>query len=303
MLWRIVVSASRIVLLPAAGCILFISAVGQNARPTATPTPTPAPVVLKKPSLERHFFSNLMKDQYGIWTFPLRLRQDDLKWAAPLAGGTAALLATDERTSHLLDNNSMRLSISHGISVAGTGYAVSGTAAAFYVFGRVTHNERARETGLLSFEALVNAGIVTEVFKTVSRRGRPTQNNGEGEFFTSGTSFFSGHSSSIWALAAVINDEYGARHKWVRYGVLGLAAAVSASRYTGQNHFLSDILVGGAVGYGIGHFVYLRHHDTDLDQQPGSTKPITKFQKYFPSITPQMNPRTRTYLAAVTWNF
>src|SRR5262249_50540615 len=157
-------------------------------------------------------------------------------------------------------------------------------ALAFYAVGRMTHNARARETGLLSFEALVNTGIVTEVVKTVAQRPRPLANGGEGEFFVHGSSFFSGPSSSICTLAAVINDECGKRHPWVRYGVFGLATAVSFSRYTGQNHFLGDILTGSVVGYGVGHFVYLKHHDNALDQPSLPLKPVTKLEKYFPRI-------------------
>jgi len=282
-------------------CLSVKSAAGQSVAPS--PSPTPSPAASPRPSLEKHFFTNLLKDQYGIWTFPLRVRQKDLPWALPLAGVTAAFFATDEQTAHLVSNSSTALNVSHDVSQAGTGYAVVGAAGTIYLVGRLTHNQRARETGILSFEALVNTGIVTQVFKTASQRGRPTQNDGEGEFFTHGSSFFSGHSSSIWSLAAVLDDEYGRRHKWVRFGVFGLATAVSVSRFTGHNHYLSDIVLGGAVGYGIGHFVYLRHHDTDLDQPPGSVKPVTKLEKYFPRIDPMIDGRTRTYRAAATWVF
>jgi len=279
---------------------LLGTAGAQSSQPSPSPSPSPNPS--STPSLERHFFANLLKDQYGIWTYPLRIRQRDLPWALPLAGASVAFLATDEQTAHLVSPSSEGLDISHDVSVAGTGYAVTGTAAAFYLVRRMTHNQRARETGVLSFEALINTGIVTQVFKSASQRQRPTQNDGEGEFFTHGSSFFSGHSSSIWSLAAVLNDEYGRRHKWVPFGVFGLATAVSLSRYTGQNHFLSDIVLGGAVGYGIGHFVYLRHHDTNLDQ-PTLTKPTTKLEKYFPHIDTQLDRHSGTYRAAATWNF
>jgi membrane-associated phospholipid phosphatase len=280
---------------------LETSVIAQSSGPISSPSPSPT--ASPKPSLERHFFINVLKDQYGIWTFPLRIRQKDLPWALPLAGATAILFATDEQTAHLVSNNSTELNISHGVSQAGSGYAVTGAAATIYLVGRLTHDQRARETGILAFEALIDTGIVTQVFKVASQRARPTQQGAEGEFFTHGSSFFSGHSSSIWSLAAVLDDEYGKRHKLIRFGVFGLATAVSLSRYTGQNHFLSDIVLGGAVGYGIGHFVYLRHHDSDIDRPPGIIKPTTKLEKYFPYISPEIDGRTKTYRTSVTWNF
>ena len=289
--------------------VLLQLAVAQNSvaqsavpMPSPSPSPSPSPTVSPRPSLEKDLLKNIIKDQYAIWTSPFQFRKNDLPWALPLAGASAALLATDERTAGTLDNNTTRLRISHDVSRLGTGYAVGGAAVSIYIVGRATHNARARETGLLAFEALINTGIVTQVIKSATQRPRPLQMEGEGEFFTHGSSFVSGHSSSIWSLAAVIDGEYGKRHPVVRYGVFGLATAVSLSRYTGRNHFLSDVLLGGALGYGIGHFVYLRHHDPNLDI-PNGTKPTTKLERYFPRITPEYNAHTKICGAMVAWNF
>ena len=44
----------------------------------------------------------------------------------------------------------------------------------------------------------------------------------------------------------------------------GLAGAVSVSRVTGNQHFPSDVLVGGAMGWLIAREMYHKHHDPDL---------------------------------------
>jgi membrane-associated phospholipid phosphatase len=275
------------------------NSIAQSGKPDPSPSPSASP----KLPLERHFFTNVLKDQYGIWTAPFHFHQHDLRWLLPLGGASAAFLASDEQTAHIVGNSQTILNISHAISHAGNGYAVGGAAISIYLVGRATHNARARETGILAAEALIDSGIVTQVVKSATQRSRPLQRDGEGEFFTHGSSFISGHSSSIWSLAAIIDDEYGKRHPVVRYGMFGLATAVSLSRYTGRNHFLSDVLLGGAVGYGVGHFVYLRHHDPDLDQPDVTTKPTTKLEKYFPRIAPEYDARSKTYGAMVAWNF
>lgn len=167
---------------------------------------------------------------------------------------------------------------------------------------RAAHNRRARETGVLAAEAFIDSGIVTQTLKFAAQRPRPLDKGGSGGFFDGGNSFPSGHSSSIWSLAAVIDGEYGKHRPLVRVAVYGLAAAVSLSRYAGRNHFLSDVLVGSAIGYGVGHFVYLRHHDANLDS-PDGTKKTTKMEKYFPRIAPQYNLRRRAYAATLAWNF
>lgn len=281
------------------------SALAQTAKPDASPppSPSPSPAASPRPSLERHFFTNVLKDQVGIWKSPFHVRGDELKWLLPLAGVSAGFFASDEQTAHLIGNNGTQLKISHDVSAFGSGYATGGAALSIYLIGRATHNARARETGLLAFEALVDTGIVTEIVKTAAQRSRPLQRDGEGEFFTGGSSFISGHSSSIWSLTAVIEDEYGKRNSFVKYGMFSLATAVSLSRFTGRNHFLSDILIGGAVGYGVGHFVYSRHHDPGLDSPGAPIRSTTKLEKYFPRIEPEINGRTRTYGASVAWNF
>lgn len=271
----------------------------QNVSPT--PSPSPTPIASPTPSLERDFLKNVLKDQYAIWTSPLHLRSKDARLLVPLGASSAALIATDKRTAGALNNNETRLRLSRDISRFGSGYAVGGTAAAFYLIGKTTKNKRAAEAGILAAEALIDTTIVTQTLKFATQRPRPLSNGGNGRFFTDGNSFPSGHSSSIWSLAAVIDGEYGKKRPLVRYGVYGLAAAVSVSRYTGRNHFLSDIVVGSAIGWAIGHFVYLKHHDATLDA-PDITRKTTKLEKYFPLITPNHDARRRIYGANLTWN-
>lgn len=286
---------------PLCALMLFIVAPASFAQ-SSSPAPSPTPAASPTPSLEKRFIVNVLKDQYAVWTSPFHLRGRDASWLVPLGAASAALFATDKRTAGALNNDETRLRISRDVSRFGTGYAVGGTAAAFYLIGRTTHNARARETGILAAEALIDSGIVAQTLKFATQRPRPLDKGGSGRFFAGGNSFPSGHSASIWSLAAVIDGEYGKRHRLVRYGVYGLATVVSLSRYTGRNHFLSDVLVGSAIGYGVGHFVYLRHHDANLDSPDGAKK-TTKMEKYFPRIAPQYDPRSRTYAAALAWNF
>jgi membrane-associated phospholipid phosphatase len=42
--------------------------------------------------------------------------------------------------------------------------------------------------------------------------------------------------------------------------VYGLATAVSLTRVLGQQHFSSDVLVGSAVGWLVGRYVFRKHH-------------------------------------------
>ncbi|MDQ3918957.1 MAG: phosphatase PAP2 family protein, partial [Acidobacteriota bacterium] len=214
-----------------------------EASPEVRPTPQSAPT----PTPERRFFRNVLSDQAAIWTSPFHMGHGDAKWLAPLGVSAAVFFATDRRTAGEMaegGENTTRLRVSRDISQAGSLYATGGAAAAFYLIGRGAHNARARETGLLAAEALVDSQLVVAALKAVSQRQRPRTDHASGEFFDGGSSFPSGHAISAWSFASVVAEEYGRGRPLLRFGIYGLAAAVSFSRFTGRNHFLSDALVG-----------------------------------------------------------
>jgi membrane-associated phospholipid phosphatase len=131
-----------------------------------------------------------------------------------------------------------------------------------YSVGIFKHDAHARETGMLSGEALADSVVVVEVSKRIFRRERPLYNNAAGDFFapnvgTNG-SFPSSHSMLAWTMAGVVAGEYPS--KWVQIGVYSIASGVSLTRVLGQEHFPSDVLVGATVGWLIGHYVFDKHH-------------------------------------------
>jgi membrane-associated phospholipid phosphatase len=262
----------------------------------ATPSPSPSPT----PSLERQFLKNILRDQRAIWTSPFHLNGDDAEWLAPLGLGTAALIATDRRTAGALHDNRLRLNISRDISYLGSGFGAGTIAGSLYLIGRARGDARLRETGLLAAEALIDDSAVFPVIKVVTERTRPRKDQARGRFFHGGFSFPSGHAMSVWSLAAVVGDEYKER-PLVRFGVYGLAIVVSASRFTGRNHFLSDVFVGGAIGYGIGRYVYRTHHVQGSNQGGGGEAESATRSRLFPIITPHYNRGARIYGIALSW--
>lgn len=275
---------------------------GVKPAPEAAPTPQAAPT----PTLERRFFRNVLRDQGAIWTSPFHAAHGDAKWLAPLGVGAAVFFATDRHTAGEMiegDDNSARVRISRDISLAGNLYTTGGAAAVFYFVGRASHNARARETGLLAAEALVDSSLVVEALKAVSRRQRPPTDHASGEFFSGGTSFPSGHAISAWSFASVVAEEYGQHRPLVRFGLYGLAAAVSLSRFTGRNHFLSDTLVGSALGYGIGHYVYRKRHDPALDAGDGAQQTSAARAKRLPLVSPIFSRAERAYGLGLAWDF
>jgi len=269
---------------------------GDRADPKAAP----------KANAEKKFIVNILDDQRAIWTSPFHLRGSDAKWLAPLGLSTVALIATDRRTSgELVEHGDYlnRLRMSKNLSRLGSFYSTAGAAGVMYLAGRVTHNDRLRETGLLGAEALIDGSIVGSALKTASQRQRPPADHSSGEFFRGGSSFPSGHAINAWSLATVIAQEYGHHRPLVKIGAYGLATAVSLSRYTGRNHFLSDVLVGSAIGYGIGRYVYHKHHDPALDARSEKQNNELVRSRLFPHIAPLYYPRAHVYGGRLAWNF
>lgn len=118
------------------------------------------------------------------------------------------------------------------------------TIGATFLASRMTHNARFRRFGYELAEGIVISSALTGGLKAATHRTRP---NGEDR-----NSFPSGHASSSFMWATVIAREY----RW-RAGIpaYALAAYVAASRLQTQNHHLTDVMAGSAIGYIVGRTV------------------------------------------------
>jgi membrane-associated phospholipid phosphatase len=207
------------------------------------------------------FLKHLVFDQKQFWTEPLRWRWPDAKTLLTFAGVTAALIANDAAISKFATGSASEIKRSQTISTYGT-YSFIGITGAAYLWGNYVHNDHLRETGFLAGEAALNSTAVAYLLKTLTARPRPFQDNGSGTFFYGGASFPSEHSAIAWSVASVVAHEYpGTLTKVAAYG---LASAVALTRFTGKQHFSSDVVVGSALGWYFARQVYRAHHDPEL---------------------------------------
>jgi capsule assembly protein Wzi/PAP2 superfamily protein len=212
--------------------------------------------------LQPWLLKDILADQRAIWTSPRRLHFEDASWLVPLGGLTAGLFATDTEVVRHLSNSPNRLNRSRELSDYGAGSLV-GLAGGFYFWGRITHDDHKRETGILSLEALFDSLAVSSTLQFATDRERPQRDNSNGGFWRGGSSFPSDHAAAAWAVAGVVAHEYpGPLTKLLAYG---LASAVSGARVTGKNHFPSDVLVGSAIGWFAARQVYRAHHNPEVD--------------------------------------
>ena len=207
------------------------------------------------------FLERFAGDQRAVWTSPFGLRRGDAMWALPALAGAGAFVAGDSWLSKQIPMG--EIARSRTLSNYGT-FSLAGAAGGMFLFGEITRNDHAAETGFLAGEAAVNALAVDYALKSVFQRQRPYDGTGAGHFFAGGSSFPSEHASVSWAIAGVVAHEYpGTLTKLFSYG---LASAVSVARVTGKEHFPSDVVVGGALGYFIARQIYQRRRDPEVSE-------------------------------------
>jgi membrane-associated phospholipid phosphatase len=212
-------------------------------------------------SLGVPLLKNLWSDQKAIWTSPSHLRWADGAWLFPLAAATGGFFATDRAVPPALSTDPSKLNRYTKFSNYGV-YSLVGAGGGLYLWSKLSHDDHQRETGILAGEAAINSFVVDTTFKYAFGRARPFEDQGLGNFFQHGTSFPSDHSAVAWSIASVIAHEYPS--PFTKFAVYGLATAVSASRVLGKQHFPSDVVVGGAIGWLIGWQVYRAHHDPEV---------------------------------------
>ena len=212
---------------------------------------------------------NLLSDQKRIWTFPVRLSEGEyLAPTTAVIGATAALVALDPSESAYFRRTSNFHTFNNIFTGRVTDIGMIVAPASLYAVGLLRRDSKMQHTALLAGEAIADAELVTTVMKDATRRVRPAGVSKNGNFsdtwFESGGSvirgsgsFPSGHTIAAFSAATVIARRYGHR-RWVPYVAYGAAALVGFSRLSLSAHFLSDVFMGGALGYSISRFAVLR---------------------------------------------
>jgi len=209
----------------------------------------------------------VIADQKQIWSFPARLiHGQNLVPTAAVLGTAAGLYSLDRRESGYFRRTTTFQGFNHFFNGNVTAIGMGAVSASLYAIGRIRKDSKMQHTALLAGEAMADVAIVQTVLKDATMRLRPVRYPASGWFATSSSptsyirgngSFPSGHSIEAFAVATIIARRYG-NHRWVPFAAYGLASVVGFSRLTLNVHFLSDVFMGGALGYSISRFTVLR---------------------------------------------
>jgi membrane-associated phospholipid phosphatase len=208
--------------------------------------------------------------QFGRESFlfirqPLRWKGKDWLKVGALVG-TSALLALADQPLRNATQGTQRYYYSVPIvggRVYGEWYSIGGVAGVFGLYGLIARDTAAKKISIELLQAGLYSEAVTELLKMAVGRARPYKNEGAGGFHpftglhTDYNSFPSGHSTSAFALSTIMS-----RH--AHSVILKILAYVPAgftlvSRIYQDKHWISDELIGAAIGYFAGNWVVDLH--------------------------------------------
>jgi len=123
-------------------------------------------------------------------------------------------------------------------------------------------HDKLGDTFWRSIDAMVVTGVGTQALKYTFRRERPSQTDDPDRFFKGHSqSFPSGEVSALSAAVTPFIVNYGDEHPAV-YALALLPAYDAVARMKVHAHWQSDVLVGAAIGTGVG--IWAAHRDSPL---------------------------------------
>lgn len=266
--------AAGLALLLALGTAVAAETSPRPAGQTAAPSESPAAETGGRFTLKeagREFLS----DTGRIWSSPARFKAKSIIPLVGLAAAAAFLIASDESVRDGVQTFAGKHAWVGDVAPVVTnmgGLAGFMTAGAFFGAGLIFKDTRARDTGYLATNAILQCFLVDSFLKGVAGRQRPFIAAGEDHWsgpagffkrFEKGqsdfyTSFPSGHSAAAFSLATVIAMQY--RHRaWVPVVAYTVAAGVGLSRLTLDRHWASDVAIGAVMGHLVGRLVVRNH--------------------------------------------
>lgn len=199
---------------------------------------------------------------------PLHWKGKDFAALGVATGVTVGAFLLDHTTRKWVEDQNETDSDNVSLFVTHLGEApfLVGLSVLLYTGGEAFKNDGLRKTGLMTLESFAISGVIVTGLKLIAGRHRPLAGHGPLDFHFFSTlnhehSFPSGHSTSAFAVAAVIAGESDSF--LVGAFSYALASAVAISRVENEEHWFSDIIVGSALGYFIGKKVLALNRDSE----------------------------------------
>lgn len=211
-------------------------------------------------------------DTGKILASPLHWEAKDWLKGGLVLGITSSLLLVDQKVKNFAQSNQSPVAskIATFGNDLGNGLYTLPPLGAFYLYGYLADDHKARKTALLAMESFAISGVMTEGLKMLADRHRPNSGSGPNtwdgpSFSLKNLSFSSGHTASSFSIATVIADQYK-DNPYVPPIAYGLATLTGLSRIYSNEHWASDAFFGAAIGYFVSKAVLSFHRD-DKDKK------------------------------------
>ena len=205
------------------------------------------------------------------------------------AGGIVidgVLLCYDKEIQEFVQNSRTKTSgdiTKYGLEPWGHYYTI-GTLGLLYFQGALFKNKHHKSAALTGLKAYILSACFVRIPKFVFARKRPFETSPldahQWEWFDPDySSFFSGHTITVFSVATVLAYEYKdiKAVPWIAWSIAGLSGL---SRINDNKHWASDVFTGALAGYGIGKLIYSNKQYLQVGLTPsvGGTSVCVKMQ-------------------------
>ncbi len=211
-------------------------------------------------------------NEFGtVATQPTNWSTNELLTILGIAGLTYGTMYIDEHIKFELQNN-QKYAKSFPIKFGkfwGEAYATLAIGGGLYGYGLLADNTKSKKIGYEVGQSAFFTGLITVAFKYAFGRERPRHNDNPFSFkpFSFRNSDYMSINSGHTALAFSLSTVLAANTENTYLKIISFIPAVltAAARVYQNQHWTSDVLLGGIIGYSVGRLVTNLHSDVQLN--------------------------------------
>lgn len=219
----------------------------------------------------RYYFKKYWTDSKAIATSPFHWKSKDWTRLGVFVVAESGLTLADPAVRDFFQSNHNKTATfvsTHILQGFGAEHSLL-VMGGIFTYGVLAKNDKSVSTALLALESFALASLVTRVPKTLIGRERPHSGDGPYQFngpFTN-VSFPSGHTTASFAVASVIATQFR-DSKWIPVTAYSVATLAGLSRIYDDEHWLTDVVAGAAIGTLVGNLVSHRTSNSRLTFVP-----------------------------------